>query len=569
MAVRRAASTTRHEPSPWAEQDRASLATRILVLQVLALLLVVLGGSVLAVREAEDSARAEAIARARATVLTMARDPWLLEQVQGPDPAVVLAEPVEALRAANDITFLVVMSPDGTRYTHPDPEQIGGPFQGTIEGARAGRTTVEDYTGTLGPSVRVVTPIKNAGGDVVALVSAGVQLEVIGDRVREAVGRLALLALGALALGSVTAWLIARHVRRQTYGLGHLGLARLQSYHDALLHSVRVGLVLVSRDGAVVLCNDEARRLLDLPEVQPGDRVGDLALDPALGALLGSGRECDDELHVAGGRTLVVTQVPARTADMELGWVATLRDRTDLVRVTGELDSLRGFSDSLRARSHEADNRLHTVVALVELGEYEQAVAFATAALGHAQELVDAVTRSVTEPPVAALLLGKAATAEERGVELRIEPGSELPATGLDPLDLVVVLGNLLDNAIDAAGEGTAPRWVRVRSTVLDGELVLEVADSGPGMSPEVARQAFVRGWTTKALTPGDDRPQGRGLGLALVAATTRRLGGSVVVEREVGARFVVRVPLPVAEAGVAGGVVGVAAADTGRGAGA
>ncbi|MFB9953701.1 hypothetical protein [Cellulomonas denverensis] len=94
----------------------------------------------------------------------MARDPWLLEQVQGPDPAVVLAEPVEELRAANDITFLVVMSPEGTRYTHPDPEQIGGQFQGTIDGARAGRTTVEDYTGTLGPSVRVVTPITNAAG---------------------------------------------------------------------------------------------------------------------------------------------------------------------------------------------------------------------------------------------------------------------------------------------------------------------------------------------------------------------------------------------------------------------
>ncbi len=563
MADRRPASVPRRGPSPWAHQDRASLATRILVLQVLTLLLVVVGGWGLAAREAEDSARAEAIARARATVLTMARDPWLLEQVRAPDPAAVLAVPVEELRAANDIDFLVVMSPDGTRYTHPDPAQVGGRFQGTIDGARAGRTTVEDYTGTLGRSVRVVTPVEDPDGEVVALVSAGVQLDAISDRVHESVVQLALLALGALGLGSATAWLIARHVRRQTYGLGHLGLARLQSYHDALLHSVRAGLVLVSRDRTVVLCNDEARRLLDLPDVRPGDPVGDLALDPALGELLGSGRECEGELHVAGTRTLVVTQVPARTADVELGWVTTLRDRTDLVRMTGELDSLRGFSDSLRARSHEADNRLHTVVALVELGEHEQAVAFATAALGHAQELVDTVTGAVTEPPVAALLLGKAATGEERGVELRLEPGSALPATGLDPLDLVVVLGNLLDNAVDAAGEGAAPRWVRVRSAVADRELVLEVADSGAGMSPQVARQAFVRGWTTKQPVPDDDRPQGRGLGLALVAATVRRLGGSVVVDREVGARFVVRLPLPAAPVGPAGG----AAADAGRGA--
>ncbi len=552
LADRRPASSSRRGPSPWARQDRASLATRILVLQVLTLLLVVLGGWGLAAREAGDSARAEAVSRARATVLTMARDPWLLEQVLGPDPAGVLAAPVEDLRAANDIDFLVVMSPDGTRYTHPDPAQVGGQFQGTIDGARAGRTTVEDYTGTLGRSVRVVTPLEDADGDVVALVSAGVQLDAISDRVHESVLQLALLAAGALALGSGTAWLIARHVRRQTYGLGHLGLARLQSYHDALLHSVRAGLVLVSGDRTVVLCNDEARRLLDLPEVRPGDPIGDLALDPALGELLGSGRECEAELHVAGGRTLVVTQVPARTAGMELGWVTTLRDRTDLVRMTGEVDSLRGFSDSLRARSHEADNRLHTVVALVELGEHEQAVAFATAALGHTQELVDAVTQAVTEPPLAALVLGKAAAGEERGVELRVTTGSVLPVTGLDPLDLVVVLGNLLDNAIDAAGEGAAPRWVRVRSSLADGELLLEVADSGPGMSPQVARQAFVRGWTTKEPSPADDGPQGRGLGLAIVASTVRRLGGSVVVDREVGARFQVRLPVPDAPAEIA-----------------
>ncbi|WP_052436429.1 sensor histidine kinase [Georgenia sp. SUBG003] len=541
----------RRGSSPWVHRDRSSLATRILVLQVLSVLLVVLGGWGFAAREAAESARTEAVARARATVLTMALDPSLVEAVEGPDPAAALAEPVEKLRATNDVDFLVVMSPEGVRYTHPDPAQVGRLFRGTIDGARAGRTTTEDYTGTLGRSVRVVTPVHGADGTVVALVSAGVQLDAISDRVHESLLELALLAAGALALGTVSAWLIARHVRRQTYGLGHLGLARLQSYHDALLHSVRAGLVLVSGDRRVVLCNDEARRLLGIPDVGPGDPVCDLPLDPALGELLGSGRECDGELHAAGGHTLVVTQVPARTGGVDLGWVTTLRDRTDLVRITGELDSLRGFSESLRARSHEADNRLHTVVALVELGEYDQAVAFATAALGNAQELVDSVTGAVTEPPLAALLLGKAAAGEERGVTLRLETGSLLPSTGIDPIDLVVVLGNLLDNAIDAAGDGEPPRWVRVRSTVADDELVLEVADSGPGMSPEVARQAFVRGWTTKEPCPDDDRPQGRGLGLALVASAVRRLGGSVVVERDVGARFVVRLPLP---AGAAAG---------------
>lgn len=507
--------------------------------------MVVLGGWGLAAREAEQSTRAEAVARARATVLTLAGDPWLVQAVTGPDPAAALAGPVEGLRSANHLDFLVVMTPDGLRYTHPDPEQVGRHYLGTITGAQAGVTTVEDYTGTLGPSVRAVTPVREADGEIVALVAAGVHLDVIRGSVRDSVVHLALLAAAALALGTASAWLIARRVRRQTYGLGHLGLARLQSYHEALLHSVRAGLILVASDRTVVLCNDEAGRLLGLPDVGPGDAVSDLDLEPALGELLASGRECQGEWYVSGSRTLVVTQVPAATDGTQLGWVTTLRDRSDMVRLSGELDALRGFSESLRARSHEADNRLHTVVAMVELGEYDQAIAFATSALAQTQELVDEVTRTVTEPPLAALLLGKAARGEERGVALRLDPASRLPATGIDPVDLVVILGNLLDNAIDAAAEGNAPRWVRVASTVAEGALEIEVADSGAGMAPEIAHLAFTRGWTTKAPRPEDEQPQGRGLGLALVAGTVRRLGGTVSVGRDVGARFLVRLPLP------------------------
>jgi len=517
------------------------------VLQVVLLIAVGAAGFMFAVHEAQRSTRAEAIAQARATAVTLALDPTVLAAVQGPDPAGTLAAPVERLRQANDIAFLVVMSPTGTRYTHPDPREVGGTFRGTISGAQQGRTTAEDYTGTLGRSVRVVTPVFDDRGDVVALVSAGVPLTSIVDRVRTSALRLGTLTGGAVLLGLLGTSIAARRLHRQTYGLGPAGLARLHSYHDALLHSVRAGLVLVGNDRTVVLCNDDARRLLDTPDVRPGDAVSSLGLDAALGELMSSGRTCDGEVYATAFRTLVVTQVPAVTDGTMLGWVTTLRDRTDLVQLAGELDSLRAFTDSLRARAHEADNRLHTVVALIELGETEQAVAFATATLTQTQQLVDSVTTAVAEPPLAALLLGKAAQADERGVHLELMSATHIPATGLPAGDLVVIVGNIIDNAIDAASDAPAPRWVHVSGRCEDAELVLEVADSGAGLSPKTARLAFTRGWSTKSEPDQQDRPHGRGLGLALVEGAVRRLGGRIEVRHDPHTQFIVRLPLATA----------------------
>jgi two-component system CitB family sensor kinase len=506
---------------------------------------VVVPGWALAVHAAQESARTEAVERAHATVVTLMLDPSVLAAVTGPDPAGALAIPIERVRAADNISFLVVMSPGGTRYTHPDPAKVGQAFQGTIAGAQRGETTVEDFTGTLGRSVRVVAPLRNRDGVIVALVAAGVPLTSIADQVRASSIHLGLLTAGSLALGALGAALLARRLHRQTYGLGPVGLARLHSYHDSLLHSVGAGLVLVGNDGTVVLCNDEARRLLDTPLIAPGAHVAAVGLDVGLGELMSSGRDCSGEVYATAARTLVVTQVPAVHDGRGLGWVTTLRDRTDLVRLTGELDSLRTFTESLSARAHEADNRLHTVVMLVEIGQYEQAVAFATTTIAQTRALMDTVTSAVMEPPLAALLLGKAAQAEERGVRLEFAPDTLIPATGLAAGDLVMIVGNLVDNAIDAAADAPLPRFVRIGGGQIAGKLVIEVADSGPGLTAELVSDAFTRGWTTKSVPEGDDRLQGRGLGLALVQGTVRRLGGTIEVRWDRGSRFVVRLPVP------------------------
>jgi len=526
--------------------DRWSLAARIGALMVVVLLVASVPLWGLTVRSAEETARRDAIARAQSTAVALAASSWVEQAVLSSDPTAALSASVEQTRAGNDLLFVVVMSPEGIRWTHPDPAQIGGRYVGSIESARSGQLVVEDFVGTLGPSVRVVVPIKS-GNQIIALVAVGVSLDSVQRVGAQRVQQFLLLFALSMLVGLVGTWLIARQVRRQTRGLGPIGLGRLQSYYDSVLHSLRAGLVLVGTDGTVVLCNDEARELIGTPVVSTGQRVSDLWLDPELAELMTSGRDCDGEIFVEDGRALVVTQRRAVFEGEDLGWVTTLRDRTDLVRLTGELDSLRSFSDMLRSRAHEADNRLHTVIMLVELGRSNEAIEFATATIERSQALVDAVTGAVRDAPVAALLLGKFAQAEERGVTLVLADDLEVPSTGVAAIDLLVALGNLIDNAVDAAAEGPEPRWVEVAGRVdrssPASQMILQVTDSGSGVPPDRIGNAFTRGWSTKEYD-ADDRPQGRGIGLSLVSGAVRRLGGSLAVTTE-PSRFELRLPLP------------------------
>jgi sensor histidine kinase regulating citrate/malate metabolism len=248
-------------------------------------------------------------------------------------------------------------------------------------------------------------------------------------------------------------------------------------------------------------------------------------------------------VHVSGGRVLVVNKAPA-LAGRSAGSVVTLRDHTELQALTGELDSVRAFAESLRAQAHEAANRLHTTVSLIELGRGQDAVDFATAELASAQQLTDRVVDAVEEPVLAALLLGKTATAHERGVRLDIDPGTAVGPTGIPSGDLVTIAGNLLDNAIDAALSGEPPREVQFAAWMDGDRLQIRVEDSGPGIAEEAVPHLFERGWSTKDAADAPPVGLGRGLGLALVAQAVHRNGGSIHVRPGPGAQFSVSLPV-------------------------
>jgi sensor histidine kinase regulating citrate/malate metabolism len=523
------------------------VARQIFGLQTLTVLLVLAVGTGLAVVDARTAQRTDAETRSVAIARTVADSPAVLEALGSDDPSTRIQRYAEAVRTDTDTDFVVVMGLDRTRYSHPNPDLIGKPFIGDLGGAPEGRVFTQEYAGTLGPSMRAVVPVVDRDGSVVALVSVGITLERISAALAERLARIGAVAVALLLLGAAGAWLISRRLRRQTHGMGELEITRMYEYYDAVLHAVREGLLLLDEDGRVQLLNDEALRLLDLgPDATAlrGRPVGELGLPAGLVAALEEGRVAPDEIHLVADRVLVVNQAPARWEGRDLGSVVTLRDHTELQAVSGELDTVRGLAESLRAQTHEASNRLHTVVSLIELGRPDDAVEFATDQLRTAQALADRVRGLGSEPVVAAVLLGKSALAAERGIDFVISPDSAAEGSPLDQQELVTVVGNLVDNAFDAvSARPVEERRVQVKVEADHDLFLLDVDDSGPGLDEEAAKHAFERGWSTKRGEAGI----GRGIGLALVAQVVRRHGGSVDVGPSAlgGAAFRVRVGEP------------------------
>ncbi|MEV0226629.1 sensor histidine kinase [Streptomyces sp. NPDC050704] len=525
-----------------------SLAGQLFAMQAVLVAVVVAGCALFTYvsdrSQAEDAAGRQAMGVAQ----SVADAPSVREAIRTADPTRTLQPYATAVQRDAKVDFVTIMNPEGIRWTHPTEALIGKHFLGHTQRALLGDPFTETYTGTLGASVRAVTPIYD-NGSIVGLVSAGIKVEAISERVRGQVTALIGVAAAALALGGIGTYVVNARLRRSTHGMNAAELSRMHDYHEAALHAVREGLLMLDGQFRVALINDGGRELLGVTGDVVGRSVADIGLPiPLTGALL-SGEPRVDEVHLTDARVLVVNTSPVSGGERR-GTVVTLRDVTELQSLMGELDSERGFTTALRSQAHEAANRLHTVVSLIELDRAEEAVDFATAELELAQALTDQVVAAVSEPVLAALLLGKTAQANERGVELVVSEDSSLDdgllPESLPARDLVTVLGNLIDNAVDAA-QGSVGARVTVTALADSAdseELVLRVTDTGTGVDPAHTEAVFQRGWSTKPSGPG-----GRGLGLALVRQAVARHEGKLTVTEAAGggASFEVRLPLTAA----------------------
>ncbi|MFF3290546.1 SpoIIE family protein phosphatase [Streptomyces sp. NPDC003023] len=317
-----------------------TVAGQVFLLQVVVAVLLITAAVIALVLQARHDSEQDAKNRSLATAASLARAPGVALALRSPDPTASLQPRVEGAGEAAGVDFVTVMAPDGTRYADTDPGLIGQRSVG-IERAMAGEAFTEIHEGAPGPAARALVPVVDADGKVIGLVQAGVGIENVGNAVDRQLPVVLVSAAAALALATVSAALVSRRLRRQTRGIGPTEMTRMYEHHNAVLHAVREGVLIIGGDGRLVLANDEARRLLRLPKDADGRRAEDLGLDPGVAALLVSDRAVTDEVHLAGDRLLAVNTRPTAPYGGHSGTVATLRDTTELRALSGTAETAR------------------------------------------------------------------------------------------------------------------------------------------------------------------------------------------------------------------------------------
>jgi two-component system CitB family sensor kinase len=526
----------RERPKLW---GRLRLSTQILLLQLAIIGLTVGTGLAVSIAQARRQLDKQSGKQSLAIARTVASSSEIARAFHAPDPGRIIQPIAERIRHATHASFVVVANRRGIRYSHPDPAKVGKHLSTPPGAVLSGKEFVGVQTGSLGRSVRAKVPIYE-NGRIVGLVSVGLlERNVSAQLLADLPVILIPPALG-LALGIVGSVLLARRIKRQTFGLEPDEIAGLLEQREAMLHGIREGTVATDTAGRIALVNDEAKRLLELDDSAVGHRLADIVPAGHVREVLGGNVDLPDQVVLVNDRILVVNRMPVAIRGSEIGAVITLRDRTELEALVRERDEARGLARALRAQEHDFSHKLHVIAGLIELGRYDDAIGFINQSSLVHQALVGSIVDNVGDPALVALLLGKAAVASERGIDLRVGEETQLPDHVEDSQTLISVVGNLVDNAIDSvASTERGSGWIEVAIRDEPEGTHICVHDSGPGVDPSLADEIFEDGFTTK-VGRGTAR---RGLGLALVRQAVRRRGGSVEVENEEGARFRVFLP--------------------------
>jgi two-component system CitB family sensor kinase len=522
-------------------KTRLPLAYQILALQVSIVVLTAGVGVGLAAWRASQELDRQYQQRSLAIAESVASMPAIKSALLAGDPTGSIQSTAETVRRTTGARYVVVADRRGIRFSHPNPALIGKPVDESPGPVLAGHTWVGVQRGTLGDAARGKAPIF-AGGRVIGMVSVGYRESTVTTQLLNDVPGFLATMLVALGLGVAGSLLLARHVKRHTFGLEPYEIAGLLEEREASLRGIREGALATDSDGRITLANEEVRRLLGLEPDCVGAKLSQALPAGRLRDFLAGRLRDEDEVLLAGDRVLLASRRPVQVRGREVGHVMTLRDAKELSSLSAGL-GVESLTDALRAQAHGFSNRLHTIAGLVELGRSDEAIRLITETSGIHQELSEALMERIGDPVLGALLLAKAAIASERGIELRVSEDTVLAESPLQPDELITLLGNLVDNAFEAAAQSTGGRWVSVAVGVEDQQLLIRVEDSGPGVAGEDRERVFVEGFSTKARIRG--RP--RGIGLALAREVARRNGGDLTVAGEAGAVFSARLPLRVA----------------------
>ncbi len=429
------------------------------------------------------------------------------------------------------VQFIVVMDMNGIRKSHPNPQKIGHHFIGGDEGpALKGKEHVSLAEGTLGISMRVFVPIFSETGEQLGAVAVGISADNVKERVKES-RHIIYIGVGVgVLVGIIGAILLARHIKKSLFGLEPHRIAKILEERNTMLQSVKEGIIAVDKEARVTLINNEAKRLFKKSGLEE-DFIGkDVELympNSRIKEVLQTGEVQLNEEQNIYGITIVTNRVPLYVKGEIVGAIATFRDKTEIRKLAEELTGIRLYAEALRARSHEFMNKMHVVLGLTHMKQYEELQKYISGMVSEHQYEIGGVMKRIKSPVFAGFLLGKLSYAREKNIKLIISEDSYMPEIDDESIthELITIVGNLIDNALEAV---TNCEKKRVEVKIQHGDiLTITVQDTGKGIQEKEIEQLFTKGYSTK----GDNR----GYGLYLVKESIQRINGEIHMHSLVG----------------------------------
>lgn len=485
-------------------------------------------------RATRDGVKDTALAIAR----TLADSPDVKRGLQHSPENSPIQSVSDAITRRNDLLFAVVTNMQGVRYSHPNNTLLGKRFIGDdIKPALEGKENVSVNHGVLAEALRVFTPVYDDNHQQIGVVAVGISLNKVDQQIsRSRWGAIWTVLFSAL-MGTLGTWGLVHLLKRILFGLEPYEISALFEQRQAMLQSLKEGVIAVDSQGRVTMINHAARQILLLP-ASSTDEPRHMPMLASLRRVSQTGKALQDQEIDCNGRLLLCNTFPVRSQNSVIGAISTFRDKTEVRELMQRMDGMVSYVDALRTHSHEFMNKLHVILGLLHMKRYDKLEEYVIQTAQNYQTDIGAIQHKIKSPVIAGFLLGKINRAKEAGFTLTLADECQVPDTpNTEQVTvLITVLGNLIENALDAM-TGQPEGEVGLLMHYQHGWLSCEISDDGPGIDPAQLEHIFTKGFSTKG--------ENRGVGLFLVRQQLEKLGGEIAVESEPGVftQFFVQIP--------------------------
>jgi len=477
------------------------------------------------------------------TARVIAQIPEVIESVDKPDGENVIQPLVEKLRAIYGSDYIVVLNMEGKRMSHPLESRVGTMFNvNEARPAFAEHIYVIPVKGDLGEGVRAYAPIINERHQQVGVVLVGNMIPKIYLILKDLRQEILIILFLTLSVGVWGSYLLASHIKNQTFKLEPQELARTLDERTAAFHAMHEGVIAIDEKERITVLNDVARKMLKIEGDVIGKSIREVIPDTRLPEILSMEHGIYNQQFYVGDTLIVSTRVPIRIKGKIAGALAIFQDKTEVTRLAEELTGVKGYIDALRAKNHEHSNKLHTIAGLIQLGKEEEALRYIFQIDQDEKNLIHFLGDRIKDVNLMGLLVGKISRAKELNIDLHLDPYSNFSRYPENMVyhDIVIILGNLIENAFDSLQEmKNIKKEVSVSIVQDDNFLTIEVEDNGKGISKEDQERIFMKGFTTKDT-------KDHGIGLYLVSSIVSRSGGEIEVDSDLGygTRITIRIPM-------------------------